>query len=206
MTVKVTLSRRLKDGNTDGKNGWQCSRYAAYLATGKKTIYSKAHPDYGPCNGSAMVNYLIKTYGWEKCKKEAGAIFSIPVRKGFPFGHCGVCTDPKVNEVNDANWVRPLTVGTHRINLEYYGATYCRPKTKAPEPTPTPAKKIKVGDTVIVNGAGTGNSQGGGGKTRIYVNQKMKVIKIENSRYGCNQYNKKGAVTGWWTDKQVKKA
>lgn len=123
MTVKVTLSRRLKDGNTDGKNGWQCSRYAAYLATGKKTIYSKAHPDYGPVNGSAMVNYLIKTYGWEKCGKEDGAIFSIPVRSGFPYGHTGMVASKKVNEVNDANWVRPLTVGTHRINLEYYGAT-----------------------------------------------------------------------------------
>lgn len=142
MTVKITLNRRLKDGNKDGKNGWQCSRYSAYLATGKKTIYSKAHPDYGPCNGSAMVNYLIKNYGWEKCKKEAGAIFSIPVRKGMPYGHTGMITDPKVNEVNDANWTKPLTVGTHKVNLEYYGATYCRPKTKK-------KNTIEVGDKVV---------------------------------------------------------
>lgn len=66
--------------------------------------------------------------------------------------------------------------------------------------------KIKVGDTVIVNGAGTGNSQGGGGKTKSFKNQKMRVIVVQNGRYGCNQYNKKGAVTGFWTSKQVKKA
>lgn len=71
--------------------------------------------------------------------------------------------------------------------------------------TPAPTK-IKVGDTVIVNGAGTGNSMGTGGKTKNYKNQKMKVISIANGRYGCNQYNKAGAITGWWTVAQVKKA
>ena len=71
------------------------------------------------------------------------------------------------------------------------------------DPKPTP---IKVGDTVIVNGRGTGNSRGGGGKTKDFKNQKMKVISIANGRYGCNQYNKKGAITGWWTASQVKKA
>lgn len=70
---------------------------------------------------------------------------------------------------------------------------------------PKPAT-IKVGDTVIVNGRGTGNSKGGGGKTKNFTNQKMKVISIANGRYGCNQYNKKGAITGWWTSSQVKKA
>lgn len=81
-------------------------------------------------------------------------------------------------------------------------------KVKTTEPKKTESKKtgIKVGDTVIVNGAGTGNSQGGGGKTRSFKNQKMKVIIIQNGRYGCNQYNKKGAGTGFWTAKQVKKA
>ena len=53
--------------------------------------------------------------------------------------------------------------------------------------TPAPTK-IKVGDTVIVNGAGTATSKGTGAKTKSYKNQKMKVIKIENGRYGCNQY------------------
>lgn len=71
------------------------------------------------------------------------------------------------------------------------------------DPKPT---TIKVGDTVIVNGCGTGNSKGGGGKTKSYKNQKMKVISIANGRYGCNQYNRKGAITGWWTAGQIKKA
>lgn len=68
--------------------------------------------------------------------------------------------------------------------------------------TPT---KIKVGDTVIVNGCGTGNSKGTGGKTKAFKNKKMKVIDIQNGRYGCNQYNRKGAITGWFTSNQVKK-
>lgn len=71
--------------------------------------------------------------------------------------------------------------------------------------SPAPAT-IKVGDTVIVNGQGTATSKGTGGKTKSYKNQKMKVISIANGRYGCNQYNKKGAVTGWWTAAQIKKA
>lgn len=65
---------------------------------------------------------------------------------------------------------------------------------------------IKTGDSVIVNGCGTGNSRGSGGRTKNYKNQKMKVISISNGRYGCNQYNKNGAITGWWTSSQVKKA
>lgn len=68
------------------------------------------------------------------------------------------------------------------------------------------ARTISVGDTVIVNGQGTGNSKGGGGKTKNFTNHKMKVINIINGRYGCNQYNKMGAITGWWASSQVKKA
>ena len=64
---------------------------------------------------------------------------------------------------------------------------------------------IKVGDTVIVSGQGTGNSYGTGGKTKNFANRKMKVINIANGRYGCNQYNRMGAITGWWTSGQIKK-
>ena len=64
---------------------------------------------------------------------------------------------------------------------------------------------IKVGDTVIVSGQGTGNSKGGGGKTKNFTARKMKVISIANGRYGCNQYNRSGAITGWWTAGQIKK-
>ena len=73
------------------------------------------------------------------------------------------------------------------------------------ESTPAPKPGIKVGDTVIVNGQGTGNSKGGGGKTKSFSNRKMKVISIANGRYGCNQYNRSGAITGWFSSSQVKK-
>lgn len=65
---------------------------------------------------------------------------------------------------------------------------------------------IKVGDTVIVSGQGTATSKGTGGKTKNYKSHKMKVISIANGRYGCNQYNHNGAITGWWTLSQIKKA
>ena len=65
---------------------------------------------------------------------------------------------------------------------------------------------INVGDSVIVNGRGTGNSRGGGGQTKNFTNRKMKVISIVNGRYGCNQYNQNGAITGWWSSAQIKKA
>lgn len=65
---------------------------------------------------------------------------------------------------------------------------------------------IKVGDTVIVSGQGTATSKGTGTKTKNYVARKMKVISIANGRYGCNQYNKNGGITGWWSASQVKKA
>ena len=65
---------------------------------------------------------------------------------------------------------------------------------------------IKVGDSVIVSGSGSATSKGTGAKTKSYVARKMKVISIANGHYGCNQYNKNGAVTGWWPANQVKKA
>lgn len=66
---------------------------------------------------------------------------------------------------------------------------------------------IQVGDSVVVSGQGTGNSKGGGGKTKSFSNRTMKVIKIANGRYGCNQYNRNGGtITGWWTREQIKKA
>ena len=86
-----------------------------------------------------------------------------------------------------------------------WGEFCAKARVVEPVKEPTP-KNIKPGDSVIVNGQGTGNSLGGGGKTRSYKNQKMMVIRITNNRYGCNQYNKDGAITGWWTASQVGKA
>lgn len=73
------------------------------------------------------------------------------------------------------------------------------------EENPAP-KGIKVGDTVIVNGRGRATSKGTGSMTKDYINRKMKVIKIENKHYGCNQYNKNGGITGWWAASQIRKA
>lgn len=64
---------------------------------------------------------------------------------------------------------------------------------------------IKIGDSVIVNGQGTATSKGTGAKTKVFKNRVMKVIAIQNKHYGCNQYNKKGGITGWWSANQVKK-
>lgn len=76
-------------------------------------------------------------------------------------------------------------------------------------------KQIELGDTVIVNGVGTASSTGDGAKTRKYVNQEMKVIMISGNvsrpnRYGLNQYNKGkindgSAVTGWFSENDIKK-
>lgn len=69
----------------------------------------------------------------------------------------------------------------------------------------TPKTAIKVGDTVVVSGEGTSTSKGTGAKTKPFKARKMKVISIANGRYGCNQYNKMGGITGWWSASQIKK-
>lgn len=69
----------------------------------------------------------------------------------------------------------------------------------------SPSTNIKVGDSVIVNGQGTSTSTGKGAKTKDFKNRKMKVINIKNGRYGLNQYNTTGAITGWWTLAQIRK-
>lgn len=114
------LARRLPDGDNDGGKGWQCSKYAYFLATGIRMNH-KPHPDYGPCNGNAMVDYLIKNYGFVACEKQDGAIFSYNTGQ---YGHTGLVLDAKNNLVNDANWT-PLRVGTHYLNLDAVGARYC---------------------------------------------------------------------------------
>lgn len=147
------LTRRLPDGDNENGNGWQCSKYAYYLGTGIVMHYAP-HPDYGPCNGNQMVDYLCNNYGFVRCGKIAGAIFSY---NSGQYGHTGMVVDPANNIVNDANWT-PLTVSTHYLNLEAVGAIYCCPPDMLPpEPTPTPEpahhddpNQFKVGDWVVV--------------------------------------------------------
>lgn len=144
------LTRRLPDGDTDNGNGWQCSKYSYYLATGIRMHYAP-HPDYGPCNGRDMVRYLIANCGYVACGKINGAIFATD---GGDYGHTGMVVDANNNVVNDANYA-PLAVATHYMNLDGAGATYCCPPSMKPQPTPTPTPtpkptpKFKVGDKVI---------------------------------------------------------
>lgn len=141
------LTRRLPDGDNDNGNGWQCSKYSYYLATGIRMHYVP-HPDYGPCNGVDMVNYLINNCGYVACGKINGAIFAMA---GGDYGHTGMVVDAANNVVNDANW-SPLVVSTHYLNLEAVGATYCCPPSLLPKPEPKPEpvqEKFKVGDLVV---------------------------------------------------------
>lgn len=144
------LARRLPDGDTDGGKGWQCTKYSFYLATGIRMNYAP-HPDYGPCNGRDMVDYLVNNYGYVRCGKESGAIFAT---SGGDFGHTGMVLDPATNLVNHANYV-PLTVSTNHFDLDANNAVYCKPKDYVePKPETKPETKpvktgIKVGDKVV---------------------------------------------------------
>ena len=113
------------------------------------------------------------------------------------FGHVEVCLDGTYY----SDGVRVKKPDSSYRWGEFLNGVRVVERTNKPQPV-----TIKVGDTVIVSGQGTGNSRGGGGKTKSYLARKMKVISIANGRYGCNQYNQKGAITGWWTASQVKKA
>lgn len=156
-TLETVLDRRLPDGDTDGGRGWQCSKYTAYLATGKRE-YSATHPDYGPRNGKDIAAWLVDNYGWKYIDTPvAGAIGS----GGFntKYGHTAMFlyfTGDNTAMVNDANYV-PLTVSTHNMNIS--GWVWVVPDgdepspTPTPEPTPTPVASCKTihvvyGDTM----------------------------------------------------------
>ena len=138
-TLATVLSRRRADGDNDGGRGWQCSKYTAYLATGKKD-YSSAHPDYGPVNGKDVAAYLVKNYGWQYTDKPvAGAIGS----GGFNtlYGHTAMylySTGSNTAMVNDANYT-PLTVSTHNMNISGWVWVVPGDYTPDPEPSPTPS-------------------------------------------------------------------
>ena len=135
-TLNTVISRRLPDGNNDNGKGWQCSKYTAYLATGKRE-YSSTHPDYGPVNGKDVASWLVKNYGWKYIETPVeGAIGS----GGFntTYGHTVMylySTGTNSAMVNDANYV-PLTVATHNMNIS--GWVWVVPSDYQPEPTPTP--------------------------------------------------------------------
>lgn len=135
-TIDAVIGRRLPDGNNDGGRGWQCSKYTAYLATGKRE-YSSTHPDYGPVNGKDVAAWLVKNYGFKYVDKPVkGAIGS----GGFntQYGHTAMylySTGSNTAMVNDANYT-PLKVSTHNMNIS--GWVWVVPGSYNPQPAPTP--------------------------------------------------------------------
>lgn len=138
-TLNTVISRRLPDGNNDNGKGWQCSKYTAYLATGKRE-YSSTHPDYGPVNGKDVASWLVKNYGWKYIETPVeGAIGS----GGFntTYGHTAMylySTGTNSAMVNDANYV-PLTVSTHNMNISGWVWVVPDDYTPTPKPDPTPS-------------------------------------------------------------------
>ena len=182
-TLSQVLARRLPDGDTDGGKGWQCSKYTAYLATGKRE-YSTAHPDYGPVNGKDVAAYLVKYHGWKYIETPVeGAIGS----GGFntKYGHTAMylySTGTNTAMVNDANYV-PLTVSTHNMNISDWvwvvPDSYEPTPDPEPEPTPTPEKELTYtyvkGDyfskVLVKLGLDEGNLWGDDGTVVYYTKQ-----------------------------------
>lgn len=147
-TINTVIGRRLPDGDNDNGRGWQCSKYTAYLATGKRE-YSKAHPDYGPVNGKDVAAWLVKNYGWKYSDPVEGAIGS----GGFntQYGHTAMylySTGSNTAMVNDANWT-PLKVSTHNMNISGWVWVVPGDYTPEPEPTPTPTPVSYDSYTVV---------------------------------------------------------
>ena len=147
-TINTVIGRRLPDGDNDNGKGWQCSKYTAYLATGRRE-YSSAHPDYGPVNGKDVAAWLVKNYGWKYSDPVEGAIGS----GGFntQYGHTAMylySTGSNTAMVNDANWT-PLKVSTHNMNISGWVWVVPGDYTPEPKPTPTPAPVSQDSYTVV---------------------------------------------------------
>lgn len=135
-SLDQVIARRKPDGFNDDGKGLQCSKYTAYLATGRME-YSTAHPDYGPVNGKDVAAYLVKNFGWKYIDKPvAGAIGSGGLNTLY--GHTVMFlyfTGTNTAMVNDANYT-PLTVSTHNMNIS--GWVWVVPGDYEPDPEPTP--------------------------------------------------------------------
>lgn len=148
VTLDVVKSRREPDGFNDNGKGLQCSKYTAYLATGRME-YSTVHPDYGPVNGKDMARWLADNFGWKYIDEPIeGAIGS----GGFNtlYGHTAMflySTGTNTAMVNDANYV-PLTVSTHNMNIS--GWVWVVPGDYEPDPEPAPVPTPSAPDTGIV--------------------------------------------------------
>lgn len=133
VTIDDILSRRLAPGSSP----YQCSRYTAYLATGK-SVYSTARLDYGPVNGKDIAAWLVKNYGFKYIDQPVmGAIGS----GGFntTYGHTALylySTGANTAMVEDANYT-PLMVATH--NMDISGWVWVVPGNYEPQVEDTPS-------------------------------------------------------------------
>lgn len=181
-TIDDIIGRIEPNGNNDNGLGWQCSKYTAYLATGKRE-YSTVHTDYGPVNGKNIAEWLVKNYGFKYVSEPVrGAIGS----GGFntTYGHTALylySTGTNTAMVNDANYV-PLTVSTHNMNIS--GWVWVVPGSYNPTPAPTPTPEPTTGEVsytyvkgdyfskVLVQlGYDEGKLWGEDGSVRYYTNQ-----------------------------------
>lgn len=132
VTIDDILSRRL----APGASPYQCSRYTAYLATGK-SVYSTKNIDYGPVNGKDVASWLVRNYGFKYIDKPVkGAIGS----GGFntTYGHTVLylySTGTNTAMVEDANYT-PLAVSTHNMNINGY--VWVVPGNYEPQPESKP--------------------------------------------------------------------
>ena len=193
-SIDTVIGRRKPDGDTDGGRGWQCSKYTAYLATGKKD-YSSAHPDYGPVNGKNVAEWLVKNFGWKYTDKPVeGAIGS----GGFntQYGHTAMylyATGANTAMVNDANYV-PLTVATHNMNIS--GWVWVVPGDYNPTPAPTPepvdpgvayytyVKGDYFSKVLVELGYDEGNLWGENGTVEYYTKQLIEQNMLEHGTTG----------------------
>lgn len=148
-TLEQVLARRLPDGDTDNGLKWQCSKYTAYLATGKRE-YSTVHTDYGPVNGKDVAAWLVRNYGWKYIDiPVAGAIGS----GGFntAYGHTAMflySTGANTAMVNDANAV-PYTVSTWNMNIS--GWVWVVPGDYEPKVDPEPTPEPVIPEPIAVD-------------------------------------------------------
>ena len=177
VTLDQVIARRLPDGDNDNGKGWQCSKYTAYLATGRRE-YSTAHPDYGPVNGKDVASWLVKNFGWKYIDQPIeGAIGS----GGFntKYGHTAMylySTGNNTAMVNDANW-KPLVVATHNMNIS--GWVWVVPGDYEPEPTPEPTPDPVVNVYTVVKGDSLGE-----------ISRKLKWY-LGDNLYGDDGYTQK---------------
>lgn len=198
-TLDQVIGRRKPDGFNDNGKGLQCSKYTAYLATGKME-YSTTHPDYGPVNGKDIANWLVKNYGWKYIETPVeGAIGS----GGFntKYGHTAMylySTGTNHAMVNDANYI-PLTVATHDMDISGWVWVVPDDYTPTPSPDPTPAPEPAPVSSCVTWKLSRGDTLSKIMKAcRGYVDW-SKMNEYASKWYSQNYHPGQSVLTGWNT-------